>query len=867
MLRKKGKRKFGMTVLVGLIVAASAYFALSQIGLSYDKQLICGLQEHIHDELLCYSQPELICGLEETEGHTHTVDCYDGDDNLICDIAEAEPHTHSDACYYTEMELTCGLEETEGDEEAGIEAHWHTDECYYPKLICGLEEHTHSASCYENTSSNNNSNNVVRSDNNNSRGKSDNSGEPILAQDSKDNQNEPADSSKETGEAVVDPDTPVVDAEKTTDAEVPDSEMTDAETPDSETDVAQGNKKPAASNDADNTEETDIEVPETPASEAPDEEEAAIDTEEPSEEEMEEEPAEEEEVEEEPVNTVKPFGVGRGPSPNGDALITTVTIPITKYIDGEDALEALGRAKAGGGNYFFQFLVKDSDGEDVESVNIEYDDFNGGISAEVTITIPIYESSGASPYVYTIEEVYSTAGEEWIYDSNRYTVTVTVESNGDVVAEIKKDDGSTEAIIVNGVATKSYHARKPNPNLYRPLVPGPPGYMDYKIFSVDKNRVHFDDAPISIFIMNSLDETFGEFDALCAEMDGIFPDSGYYYHMIFDDDDEYAEFALLFSLFDQEIRHGAQLSDDEFNTLFGFEPGEITEDLRRGLIQYLIWFENASETFIQESIRYNLFRAKAANYDRAHGGSGKDYLDHFDSVLDTIKKLMAAYRLTEAGKSITALDLVYDADSATSGKLAIGYLGYDPKLPELLLNWDNNAVKVYRQYSGGVYSQEITSGDSVGMGGTFYVQIDQNNVNPVTFELSDELNYFLIGGSIRGAYLSANDDEKNPDLKIFQHLITGTAEFVKLKASLTVGNGKLGFRNLFTTIELPRTFGFGSDLYLITGAMLILASLSLFFAHSVRPVRQGINDESRARLLSLIGKRTRKRWYICRKRE
>lgn len=49
-----------------------------------------------------------------------------------------EEHTHTDECY--EQTLICGQEES-GE-------HTHTDACYESTLTCGLEEHTHSEECY-----------------------------------------------------------------------------------------------------------------------------------------------------------------------------------------------------------------------------------------------------------------------------------------------------------------------------------------------------------------------------------------------------------------------------------------------------------------------------------------------------------------------------------------------------------------------------------------------------------------------------------------------------------------------------------------------------------------------------------------------
>ncbi len=57
----------------------------------------------------------------------------------MCGLEESEGHTHDETCYDEEGNLACGLEESEG--------HTHTDECYEYQITCGLEEHTHSVEC------------------------------------------------------------------------------------------------------------------------------------------------------------------------------------------------------------------------------------------------------------------------------------------------------------------------------------------------------------------------------------------------------------------------------------------------------------------------------------------------------------------------------------------------------------------------------------------------------------------------------------------------------------------------------------------------------------------------------------------------
>ena len=204
--RRRTRRHKVFSVLAAIMVFCTTYaLIMPAITLEHEALPVCGLEEHTHTEA-CYGDPELVCGLEETdgEGHVHTDACYEtveterevltcelpeGEGHvhtdacyaeppattgteLICELEEGEDHTHSDACYAPveadgERVLVCGLEECEphthgegcyttevveektltcGEEEAA--AHTHTEECYERPLICGLEEHTHTEECY-----------------------------------------------------------------------------------------------------------------------------------------------------------------------------------------------------------------------------------------------------------------------------------------------------------------------------------------------------------------------------------------------------------------------------------------------------------------------------------------------------------------------------------------------------------------------------------------------------------------------------------------------------------------------------------------------------------------------------------------------
>lgn len=97
----------------------------------------------------CYdANGNLVCGLEETQGHTHTQACYET--QLVCGQEETEPHTHTDNCYQVQRELVCGQEE--------VILHTHTENCRDEEgnLTCGMveiKEHVHDETCLPETTS------------------------------------------------------------------------------------------------------------------------------------------------------------------------------------------------------------------------------------------------------------------------------------------------------------------------------------------------------------------------------------------------------------------------------------------------------------------------------------------------------------------------------------------------------------------------------------------------------------------------------------------------------------------------------------------------------------------------------------------
>ena len=134
-----------------------------------EEVLTCGIKsDHVHQDY-CYDQEtgELLC----TE-HEHTDDCYTLEEVLVCGQEEGEPEkTDDDAALYDtdensaeesdsaeepetvadpEPEKEATKPETDDEIDTGYTVHHHTAECYGKVLICGKEEHEHTAACLVN---------------------------------------------------------------------------------------------------------------------------------------------------------------------------------------------------------------------------------------------------------------------------------------------------------------------------------------------------------------------------------------------------------------------------------------------------------------------------------------------------------------------------------------------------------------------------------------------------------------------------------------------------------------------------------------------------------------------------------------------
>lgn len=155
-----------LVTALGCLVVFCTTYALILPAITMERETVCGLSEHVHTDS-CYSRQRgaLICTLAESEGHTHTDACKGTKRVLSCTTPESDGHTHGESCYDAEGVLTCTLPETQGHHhsdscyrteevfvcgKAESVPHHHADECYAweTAATCGIQEHTHTDSCY-----------------------------------------------------------------------------------------------------------------------------------------------------------------------------------------------------------------------------------------------------------------------------------------------------------------------------------------------------------------------------------------------------------------------------------------------------------------------------------------------------------------------------------------------------------------------------------------------------------------------------------------------------------------------------------------------------------------------------------------------
>ena len=133
--------------MMACIVVFCTTYALILPVITLERSYICGLEPHSHDAS-CLAGPEpgsFLCTPESLGVHEHTGECFDGDGLPRCGFSDRVLHIHDDLCCGPEGQLLCLLPEAS--------AHTHNEDCASGEaLVCGLDalaEHSHTAECLD----------------------------------------------------------------------------------------------------------------------------------------------------------------------------------------------------------------------------------------------------------------------------------------------------------------------------------------------------------------------------------------------------------------------------------------------------------------------------------------------------------------------------------------------------------------------------------------------------------------------------------------------------------------------------------------------------------------------------------------------
>ena len=654
-----------------------------------------------------------------------------------------------------------------------------------------------------------------------------------------------------------------------------------------------------------------------------------------------------------------PFSVNDS-IPFEDAPIAVLRIPVVKQLAGDGALDELAAASEQS-NFFkveiekitFGRQLEDRDdleailgdiGSVIDFVEFRRTDFENvqmvSMQKELEVAILSYTNAGLNqhvPHYFIISEKLGTAGDNWIYDTNRYVVEVIICEDGREIAVYSVTAGEEGLIrtAIGGVYVSGAHNRR-NPNKHVPT------NEEFWVYDFGKYEINepVDNLPI-IFEHFTLryggdnGEMLDDLLALCAQWRRPSPgepsdqgDGGVEYIRVASR--AHTRSALAYSLFDEN--DGAKVLMDDFNDLFGFVDnpmpgsGELEklqnnlegEKFRRVLIQYAVWYYEelanpAPNIFPREycihnpdlrsadpNDRRNAWPYTPDAFDRRNNPAtyhtanvytdftlyvGEEKGEYLLRVLDILNIMFDAYNHSEDcdpsanpecyvvecwtfgcrfagvsdhyvtkmgrciekdiesgsvgnGDSITSLKLRQTNIDADTVNFEIEYTGYIPPRIGLTLVWTPSANTVVSVISGG-NQRVLASGDSVHPDEV----IQASFTNPVTFTLSDSVISLAID-SVRGSLLRGTGHYNNGDGRRVkpsvhdQDLIIGTAQFMTLSYTLTVGGSPLGFANVHTVFQFPETFGIGAGLFYITGALAMIIAAAVVFAGNIKPAKQ-----------------------------
>lgn len=177
---------------------------------------------------------------------------------------------------------------------------------------------------------------------------------------------------------------------------------------------------------------------------------------------------------------------------------------------------------------------------------------------------------------------------------------------------------------------------------------------------------------------------------------------------------------------------------------------------------------------------------------------GDNYLNVFATAVETIDRMMYDYNSNPDGKCITSLEMLYEPDSETSGKLSFSYDGYQPAEHSLSLKWtttSGNVTVTKDSPTGTPLSSPITIEN---INDVYYV--NYTDAVGVKFTLNDGMDY-LVNGSINGKYYISDVHGTSR-----QRMLFGFAQFATMECELGLPSGdKVTFKNTYETTDLTLT--------------------------------------------------------------
>lgn len=105
--RRRSVRQYVLIAVAALVVFCTTY-AMILPAITMEGKVVCGKEEHIHQQSCYCTEKILVCELEEGKKHSHEENCYNSNGDLICKVSTSELHTHTDECYKEKIVMACG---------------------------------------------------------------------------------------------------------------------------------------------------------------------------------------------------------------------------------------------------------------------------------------------------------------------------------------------------------------------------------------------------------------------------------------------------------------------------------------------------------------------------------------------------------------------------------------------------------------------------------------------------------------------------------------------------------------------------------------------------------------------------------------